>query len=94
MRNGMLPTAKNRTTAYMFAVMIASMLTIGGCSTFDGLLQTIGLGASTKIEAFLAAQVAGEYEVVISKDGEALLTERWECTKDAETGKLTGCHKR
>lgn len=88
------PVAKNRTSAYLLVVLAGSILAIGGCSTFDGLLQTVGLGASTKIEAFLAAQVEGTYEVVISKDGEALLTERWECTKSAETGKLTGCHKR
>jgi len=85
---------QHKMMGFLTATFAISLLTIGGCSTIDGLLQTVGFGASTKIEAFLAAQVAGKYEVKITKDGETLLTEMWECTKHAETGKLTGCHKR
>ena len=74
-----------------FVLFVMVMLT--GCSTLE-LLSGGLFGASNKIETFLAAQVAGTYTVEIKKDGEALLSETWECTKDAESGKLTGCHKR
>lgn len=74
-----------------FVLFVMVMLT--GCSTLESLSGGL-FGASNKIETFLAAQVAGTYTVEIKKDGEALLSETWECTKDAESGKLTGCHKR
>lgn len=74
-----------------FVLLVMVMLT--GCSALGSLSGLFG-GTSNKIETFLAAQVAGTYTVEIKKDGEALLSETWECTKDAESGKLTGCHKR
>ena len=82
-----------KASGYIGIALIA--LTISGCSALDNVLQSVGLGrgASNHVEAFLAAQVAGTYEVKISKDGAALLTETWTCTKDETTGKLTGCHK-
>lgn len=56
----------------------------------------VGCGAAKQdlkqIEATLSNVAAGEYQVSITKDGKALLTEVWVCS--ADSGKLTGCHKR
>jgi hypothetical protein len=82
-----------RMKAWYGLLAIVAMVAVTGCSTLESLSGGL-FGASNKIETFLAAQVAGTYTVEIKKDGEALLSETWECTKDAESGKLTGCHKR
>ena len=68
------------------------VVVMAGCSALGSLGNIFG-SQSNKVEAFLAAQVAGQYVVEIRKDGDILLSESWECTKDAESGKLTGCHK-
>jgi len=85
-----------RAAAIVLVGLVAISMT--GCSALKesvgGAFGGLFGGASNKIEAFLAAQVAGVYTVEIKKDGEALVTETWECTKDATSGKLTGCHKR
>lgn len=77
----------------MLMSIVAVGLMASGCSSLGSLGGLIGL-SQNKIEAILAAQVAGSYVVQITKDGEIVLAEAWECTKDAESGKLTGCHKR
>lgn len=81
----------------MVAVVMVMGMSLVGCSAlkesvgaFGGLF---GIGQN-KIEAALAAEVAGTYTVQITKDGAVLLSESWECTKHPESGKLTGCHKR
>lgn len=72
---------------------IFAIVAMTGCESVKSLGPIFG-GASNKIEALLAAEVAGQYVVEIRKDGDVVLSEAWECTKDAESGKLTGCHKR
>lgn len=81
----------------MVAVVMVMGMSLVGCAalkesvgSFGGLF---GIGQN-KIEAMLAAEVAGTYTVQITKDGAVLLSESWECTKHPESGKLTGCHKR
>ncbi len=81
----------------VIAMALIASTTFVGCSAlkesvgaFGGLF---GIGQN-KIEAALAAEVAGTYTVQITKDGAVLLSESWECTKHPESGKLTGCHKR
>lgn len=58
--------------------------TFYGCSTL--------LSAKNQIETVIAAQSAGTYTVSITKDGQQLYVETWDCTTDGQ--KLTGCHKR
>ena len=65
-------------------VMVAGLT---ACSALPGFLG----GAKNQIDAVLATATAGKYEVVFTKDGQVLYSEKWECTQ-AE-GKLTGCHK-
>ena len=71
--------------------MITIMLT--GCESLKAALPFLG-SSTNQIEAVLAAQAAGVYTVEFRKDGNILVSETWECTKDVTTGKLTGCHKR
>ena len=83
--------------ALSLCVILIGVVSLTGCESVKGVLGPLGSvfgGASNKIEALLAAEVAGQYVVEIRKDGNVLLSEAWECTKDAESGKLTGCHKR
>lgn len=51
------------------------------------------LSGKAQLETLVGVTVAGVYQVSITKDGKALYSEMWECTKDATTQKLTGCHK-
>lgn len=74
------------------AMMLIMAVSLVGCESLRSLGGVFGIAQNT-IEATLAAQVAGEYVVEIRKDGEALLSEAWTCTKGAD-GKLSGCHKK
>lgn len=82
-----LPFVQPGTAAKAMALIGTATIfgaTLYGCSSlFSG---------KNQIETILAAQTAGVYTVVISKDGSTLYTETWECTTDGQ--KLTGCHKR
>lgn len=72
-------------------------LSLSGCETAKGLLGPLGpmLGiVQNKIETSIAAEAAGEYVAEIRKDGKVLVSESWTCTRDSESGKLTGCHKK
>lgn len=80
----------------MSILAVIGLFAMTGCESLRGVTGSLGgiFGiAQNKIEAALAAEVAGTYVVEIKKDGVALLTESWECTKGAD-GKLTGCHKK
>jgi len=79
------------------SVMVLGVVTmLSGCAAVDGMMKSIGLkgGAADVIETIFAAQVAGEYEVRVTKDEKVLLIEKWACTQNPTTGKLTGCHKK
>jgi len=63
-------------------------LSVTACSS----LPTFLGGTSNQLESIVAVTVAGTYIVTVTKDGQTLVMETWECTQ--ANGKLTGCHKR
>lgn len=78
---------KTMKTMMMLGILML-MVTMAGCETFKGWFG----GDTSKIEAVLAAQVAGEYVVEFKKDGAVLHSEKWVCTR-GDDGKLSGCHR-
>ena len=51
------------------------------------------LSAKNQLETVIGVAVAGQYKVSVTKNGNSLYTETWDCTQDPVTFKLTGCHK-
>lgn len=51
------------------------------------------LSAKNQLETVVGVAVSGTYSVSVSRNGQVVYTETWDCTKDPTSGKLTGCHK-
>lgn len=81
--------------SFGLVLSLVAVLGLSGCAAlkqqFGAVGEIFGI-AQNVIETKLAAEVGGVYTVEISKDGESLLTESWDC-QVGEDGKLAGCHK-
>lgn len=81
---GGMMKATTKTTKMLLLLAPAFLMVSMGCSTL--------FSAKSQIEAVIAVQAQGTYVVTLTKDGQTLYTETWECTSDGT--QLTGCHKR
>lgn len=69
----------------LFGLALLASIGITACSSL--------LSATSQIETTVANVTAGVYTITVTKDGQTLYTETWDCLT-GQDGKLAGCHKR
>jgi hypothetical protein len=73
-----------------YVLLSVLALSVSACSALKDVVPF--LSSTDQIESIIAVTVAGTYTVTVTKDGQTLIVETWDCTQ--KDGKLTGCHKR
>lgn len=71
----------------LMTVLIAGGSGLVACDTLGPLFGSY----KNQLNSIVGVAVAGIYTITVSKNGQTLVTEIWECTTDGK--QLTGCHK-
>ena len=74
-------------TLLLFTVLIVVGSGLAACDTLGPMFGSY----KTQLESIIGVAVAGTYNVTVTKDGQLLVTETWDCSTDGK--QLTGCHK-